>query len=353
MGLEMMGRIQLRRYVRSTNSFSHPTVEPRPLPPWSTQVGTPLDHPGSVSISTAFHPALSIDGLTPDFILVSSDGVHFYVHRHRLLSVSMNRMGMLIPDDVSASPSHFQLGNALPSSRLSQTADVINVLLHIMYGISCLQYAPTLEVTEAALDALCLQYGVLLQAHAAPHLPLYRLLLSYAPFRPLDAYAVAARFVLEDAAVAASSHLLAYDLSRLPDAAAQKMGPLYLKRLFVLHQARLAALRGILFRPPTEHGPAAGCSPEQRQQLTRAWALAVAQLVWDVLPSEWAPLRDRGRCGADWVAMWLGVSTSALQSLLEPIGAAVTCPHCAVTLQRRVQEITYEWSSVKVTIFDP
>ena len=246
-------------------------------------MGTPLDHPGAISISTAFHPALTIGGATPDFILVSSDGVHFYVHRHCLLAVSMNRMGMLLPD----TPLNMSTPSALHKASLTHTSTVSNIVLHIMYGLSCIQFAPTLEMVEAALDALCFQYGVVLQAHATPHLPLHQLLLSCAPYRPLDAYAVAARFALESLAVPISSHLLAYDLSRLPDATAQKMGPIYLKRLFVLHQGRLTALRNILFRPPAEHAPAVGCSPEQRQQLTRAWALAVAQLVWDVLPSEY------------------------------------------------------------------
>ncbi|KAH9944112.1 uncharacterized protein BXZ73DRAFT_87071 [Epithele typhae] len=286
------------------------------------QVHTPLDHPNILPISTAFHPVLSINGQAPNFVFIASDNVRFYVHTHHILAVSMNRMGMLLPNDVPAST----LGPR-PSAQLPHPSEVVNVMLHIIYGLQCLQYAPTLETTEAALKALHFQYGVSIQVHAAPHLPLYQLILSYAPFRPLEAYAVAAHYALEELAVATSSHLLAYDLSRMPDDTAQKMGPIYLKRLLGLHQSRLAALRNILFRPPREHGPAVGCSTEQRQQLTRAWALAVAQLVWEVLPS---------------------VSTNALQSLLEPIGLAFSCPHCAVALQGRVREVVYEWSAVKV-----
>ncbi len=45
----------------------------------------------------------------------------------------------------------------------------------------------------------------------------------------------------------------------------------------------------------------------------------------------------------------LGVSTSALQALLEPIGATITCPLCVASLQRRVTEVLYQWSAVKVS----
>ncbi|KAI9060622.1 hypothetical protein FKP32DRAFT_1040011 [Trametes sanguinea] len=289
-----------------------------------TPVGTPLGPPGVVTVSTAFHPTLTFDGAPPDLILVSSDGVHFYVHRLRLITASTNFLGGLLPADYSedVKPS------ALPLVHVQQNAEVLNVVLHTMYGISCLHYYPALEVVDAALDALEL-YGAPVQALAAPNQPLYHLLLTYAPFRPIDAYAVAAHHSLEDAAVAISSHLLAYDLGRLPDEAAQKMGPIYLKRLFVLHQSRIVALRNILFRPPAPHPPTPGCTPEIQQKLTRAWALAAAQLVWDVLPS---------------------VSTMALRSLLEPIATKLECQQCAASLLRRVQEVVYEWSAVKRSI---
>ncbi|KAL7285147.1 hypothetical protein ACG7TL_000239 [Trametes sanguinea] len=269
-----------------------------------TPVGTPLGPPSVVTVSTAFHPSLTLDGAPPDLVLVSSDGVHFYVHRLRLVSVSTNLLGSLLPADFNedVKPS------SLPLVHVPQNAEVLNVVIHTMYGLSCLHYYPTLEVVDAALDALKL-YGAPVQVLAAPNQPLYQLLLTFAPFRPIDAYAIAAHHSLEDAAVAISSHLLAYDLSRLPDETAQKMGPIYLKRL-----------------PPASHPPAPGCTPDIQQRLTRAWALAAAQLVWDVLPS---------------------VSTMALRSLLEPIATKLECQLCAAALLRRVQEVVYEWSSVK------
>ena len=260
-----------------------PATNPSSCSPVAPQVSTPLDHPGSLSISTAFHPALSIDDTDPDVVLVSADGVHFYAHQHRLLAVSMNHMGNLLPSPgaVTTPP--------LLTVHVPHPAEVVNVVLHTMYGLSCAQYLPTLEVVEAAVDSLSLLYGVSVPALAAPGAPLFQLILSFAPFRPLDAYALAAHYQLEDLAVTISSHLLAYNLARLPDSTAQRMGPIYLKRLFLLHQSRVAALRTILFKPPAAHLPVLGCGEESQRMLTRAWALAVAQLVWDVLPSKSYP----------------------------------------------------------------
>ncbi|KAI0800945.1 hypothetical protein C8Q74DRAFT_1364605 [Fomes fomentarius] len=303
----------------------------------ATPLGTPLDQPsGTISISTTFHPFLSLDGSAPDVVLTSTDGVHFYAHRQRLLAVSTNNMGTLIPPDSSvvipALPTP-QTSESVPSSlytvRMPLRSEVVNVILHTIYGLSCAQYLPTLETVEAALEALALLYGISVKTHTTPGAPMYELILAFAPFLPLDAYAVAAHHELEELCVAISPRLLAYDLARLPDVAAQKMGPLYLKRLFLLHQNRLSALRDILFKAPSSHPPAPRCSEETRQQRMRGWAFAVAELVWDVLPS---------------------VSTSALRSLLEPIGMTITCPLCIAGLQQRVEEVMHEWAAVKATI---
>ncbi|KAI0361271.1 hypothetical protein OH77DRAFT_1516260 [Trametes cingulata] len=291
-----------------------------------TPVGTPSDRPGAISVSTAFHPSFKIEESLPDLVLVSTEGVHFYVHQSHVLAMSSNRLGGIVPAELNDHAS----ASSCPSVKADQSAEVLNVVMHAMYGIPCLHYYPSFEVLDTALSLLT-GYGISLQPLATTNQPLYQLILSFAPYRPMDVYALAGQHSLEDAAVAVSSHLLAYDVSQLPDAVAEKMGPLYLKRLFMLQHSRVVALRSILFRPPPPHPPSPGCSPESQQALTRswAWALAAAQRVWGVLPN---------------------ISTGALKSLLEPIGTRIDCPLCADALHRRVQEVQQEWSSVKTTI---
>ena len=233
-------------------------------------------------MSLAFSPSLRIDGLLPNSIIVSSNHVYFYIHRHRILDVSSNAFfGHFAYEDLFPTPS-------LPTVHLPEDGDVINVLLHTIYGFPCTHFHPSLETVEQSLTAL-IKYGVLIEAHTTPHQPLYQLILSHAPHHPIDTYALAAHHDLEDLAVAASGHLLSYDTSRLTDALASRIGPVYLKRLFLLHHSRLAALRNIVLQPPATHPATPGCADGEQGDLVRAWALAAARLVWDATPSKPSP----------------------------------------------------------------
>ena len=235
--------------------------------------------PEDATISLAFSPSLRVDGLLPDSIIVSSNHVYFYIHRYRILDVSSNGfLGHFTNEDLFPIPS-------LLTIHLPEDGDVVNVILHIMYGLPCTHFHPSLETVEQSLTAL-IKYGVLIDAHATLNQPLYQLILSHAPHRPIETYALAAQHDLEDLAVAASGHLLSYDTSRLTDTLAAQIGPVYLKRLFLLHQSRLAALRNIVLQPPAAHPATPGCADGEQGQLVRAWALAAAGMVWDATPSE-------------------------------------------------------------------
>ncbi|KAI0675060.1 hypothetical protein C8Q78DRAFT_965194 [Trametes maxima] len=281
-----------------------------------------LEHPGDATISSAFQPSLRIDDRLPDLIIVSENNVYFYVHRHRIANASANNFGGFL----LFSPGAQSRGFNLPTLRLPQSGDTLNVVLHTLYGLSCLHFHPTLETVEAALTALT-NYGASIQALAAPYQPLNALILSHAPYRPIETYALVGHYQLDELAVTVSGHLLSFDLSTVTDALATRMGPVYLKRLFLLHQVRIHALKDIILRPPGSHGQAPGCSDAEQAKLTRAWALATAQLVWDATPS---------------------MSPNSLRALLEPIVDTLACGACKQMLQQRVQEVVYSWSQVTV-----
>ncbi|KAI0779897.1 hypothetical protein C8Q74DRAFT_1367714 [Fomes fomentarius] len=266
--------------------------------------------------ANVFGPSHTLGNAPPDVVLTSSDRIQFYVHRERLFRASSSAFGGLLIQH-------------LATFTLPESCVVLDVVLHVVYGMSCVQQNPSLDTIELALHAL-VKYGVALRPLCGPQHPLYKLLLLHAPYRPIEVYAIAAHHKLEDAAVAVSGHLLAYDTSKLSDELTVKMGPLYFRRLLDLHQARLKALKEIVLRPPAAHRPVAkagsGCVPGQ---LTQGWAFAAAQLAWDTLPS---------------------VSTHALQAAFEQAGANVTCLECKAMLHARITEMTQEWSSVKWTI---
>ncbi|KAI9066566.1 hypothetical protein FKP32DRAFT_354827 [Trametes sanguinea] len=306
-----------------------------------------MDHPGDATISAAFQPSLRIDDILPDLTLISSNNVYFYVHRHRITGASTNGFNGLL-FDWGAHRHGF-----LPSLNLPETGDVLNVVMHIMYGLSCVHFHPSLETVEAALDAL-IKYGAPIQTYAAPYQPLYQLILSHAPYRPIETYALAGQHQLEDIAVTVSGHLLSFDLSRITDDLATKMGPVYLKRLFLLHQSRLMALKQLLLKPPANHPTTPGCNPSEHSKLTRAWALATAQFVWDATPSKPIPgfevvVPDAGDLPSVALSV-VGISPNSLRALLEPISSSIACESCRNMLQQRIQEVVYSWGLVKPTI---
>ncbi|KAH9899899.1 hypothetical protein C8Q73DRAFT_787744 [Cubamyces lactineus] len=264
------------------------------------------------AISSVFNPGFVVDGYLPDLEVISPDGVHFHVHTRRLLASSSNAFGGTL-----AHPTY--------PLYLPETSVVLSIVFHVIYGMSVLPHPPPLQSTEAALDAL-IKYGLSTAQLAAPTLPLYELVRSYAPYYPIEAYALAAHYHLEDLAVAISAHLLAYDVTRLSDELTVKMGPIYFARLVNLQRGRISALRNIVLRPPAMHPATPTCNADNQRELSRAWAFANAEIVWNVLPN---------------------ISTYALESTFLQSAASVTCPDCQVMLRTRIQEVKTEWSSVK------
>ncbi|KAI0704092.1 hypothetical protein C8Q76DRAFT_697428 [Earliella scabrosa] len=266
----------------------------------------------------------------PDIILVTSDNHRFDVHTRRLRQTSRNSFNSLLPPAHGAAP--------VSSVTLPESSDVVDVVLHVLYGkpfLTATSSGPTaapslppLEVIDGALTAL-IKYGAApLPSLASPTQPLYALLLAHAPQHPIETYALAGQHALEDVAVAASAHLVSYDISSLTDDLSVQMGPAYFMRLLALQQDRLSALKHIVLVPPPSHAPTAECGAE-RGRLAAAWALAAAQLAFDVDP---------------------GISAQALQSRFERGCAPVAsrCEECKAALEVRIGEVIEEWSAVKV-----
>ena len=227
------------------------------------------------AVSETFKPGNIFGGMFSDMAITSSDYTVYYVHRQHLASVSTNSFAGL-------------LTNASFSTSILETAPVFNVVIHTIYDMSCTHYNPPLANIEAAFNAL-VKYGVSPLLYASPSQPLYPLLMLHAPYRPIEAYAVAAKWGFEDAAVAISAHLLAFDLSCITDELSIKMGPIYLRRLMDLHFNRTRALKTIVLQPPRTHLPTLVCSEGLQAQLTTGWAFAAAELAWATLPGTCNP----------------------------------------------------------------
>jgi hypothetical protein len=230
-------------------------------------------------------------------------------------------MGLLPPPPPSAPDQE-------PVIAVPDDSAVLNVILHTLYEMSCAQYSPSFEVLVTAVNRLPV-YGIVPKTRIAPSAPLFSLLLSHAPLHPLELYTLAATYDLYDLAVSISSHLLSFPLATLTDDMAERIGPVYLKRLFFLHFGRSDALKRVLLPPPHPHAPTPECDFTEQKKLTRAWALASAYLAWDARPD---------------------LSTSTMESALRPLAEHLTCEHCQQALRDRIKNLVVQWSVVKRTI---
>ncbi|KZV62918.1 hypothetical protein PENSPDRAFT_590685, partial [Peniophora sp. CONT] len=118
------------------------------------------------------------DGNTPDFNLVTSDGVYFAVTASKLRSSSRNDFGGLLAYSNS-------------SAVIPLSSSVLNLVLHGIYGLSPAKYAPSVDDLAAAVDALE-PYGLPKEHLLARDAPLFQAILMRAPAEPLACYTLAA-----------------------------------------------------------------------------------------------------------------------------------------------------------------
>lgn len=293
----------------------------------ATPVGTPAKEAEShlsVSVSTAFQPGKEVDQCLPDLILVSSDNVFFHAHSQILLPTSDNAFGGLLLPHLES----LKQPSTYPLISMPENANMVNVVLHTIYGMSCQQYNPPLHTLLEAVGILR-KYGIPLDRYIASTTPLFDHILAQAPRRPLDAFMTAAEYQLHVLAVAISTHLISYDLSSITDDQARHMGAVYLKRLFDFHQRRVDTIKKLVLTPPEQHPPTVDCGFVDQKKLTRAWALAAASLTWDAK--------------AD-------MSSSLIQASLGSLTSQLSCSLCQGELNKRIKDIVLQWSLTPRTI---
>lgn len=183
-------------------------------------------------------PALEIESgsNSPDMVLQSSDTILFYVNASLLLSASSNMFNSLIPVANSA-PLH----RNLPMLNLPESSRIIIVVLHTVYNIPFQQHIPTFRDIELAIASFEV-YGIFIAGALSTGSPLHGIVLSFAPTKPIETYAFAAKYEIADLAKCASGHLMSFQLSNITDEMAEKIGARYLKKLVLFHMDRLSAV---------------------------------------------------------------------------------------------------------------
>ncbi|KIY51625.1 hypothetical protein FISHEDRAFT_64148 [Fistulina hepatica ATCC 64428] len=308
----------------STKPEAHEQAQ-QPTPPHSVD-GSPLvDENGQlttlVSVSTEFFPGARHNGLDPDVVLLATDSVFFYVHSQILLEASDNQFRQMLPVPSSRNGQPFVM-------HVSDSSAILNIILHTIYDLSVAHYSPSFETLSSAIGRFPV-YGISPKTRIIPSSPLFALLMSHAPLRPMDVYSLAATYDMFDLAQATSAHLLSLSLSTITDEVAEQMGAVYLKRLFFLHFGRAEALKRALTQPPHPHPPTRTCDFAEQKRLTRAWTLATAYLAWDSRPD---------------------LSPTTIESSLHPLADLLTCEDCRRSMLERTKALLVQWSLVKIPV---
>ncbi|KIY67141.1 hypothetical protein CYLTODRAFT_14835 [Cylindrobasidium torrendii FP15055 ss-10] len=239
-------------------------------------------------------------------------GVQFFVHRARLQNASANDFDGLLSRSSSV-------------VEVPEKSDILMIILNAIYNLPDAKANPTLSDLELAISRMSV-YGLDPRSLITPNTALFRLLYAQAPYMPLELYMVASQYELEDLACITSGHLLSLNLSTITDAMSSRMGPRYLKRLFMLHIDRIARLKEILSVPPTPHPAWRSCDAALLQ---RAWAFSTTSIVKDAQPS---------------------LSPNFLTLSMKPFAEDIACPTCKDIYMRTLATAANLWSSVKATI---
>lgn len=267
-------------------------------------------------VSSAFLPQNRIVGSEPDVILRSVDNIHFYVHSSLLYSQAV------------AFSTSSETEQGLPIFGVEDHSNVLNIILHTIYGMSCAQFNHEFAEIIKAVDRLP-SYGVQPKGIITPSHPLYDLILSLSPLHPLPIYALAARHELESLAVKCSSRLLSFPLDRLSDENASSIGPVYLKRLFLLHHHRRQKLGEQLLQQFYPHPVTPPCDFFNQQSVSRAWTLTAASFLLDLRPD---------------------TSNQQLQSTFGTLIPLIECRDCRDLVESKLKDMIVNWSMVKVSI---
>ncbi|KAG9036417.1 hypothetical protein FRB95_008958 [Tulasnella sp. JGI-2019a] len=304
---------------------------------------------GNLQVSTAFFPAADlpgVGGMVLNTIIATRDGVIFYVHSTKMQASSCNSFDHLIPASTASSANttpesgHSTNAAAPPADRpgnvltlrphpniiilIPELAAVCNVLLHIVYGMSCERFLPSIETFSAALQCLR-RYGISIPDEDAT---IWTLIANHAPEHPMQVYLIGATYLIESVCVLASPYTLYIPvLQNMVDQDAIAMGAIYLRRLLLLHAELPETLRRITIVPPKEH---VSCTVTIQEAIPIAWRDAVANLL------------RRPQIQATRVDL--------IEEVLGSVVGVTHCGKCNDHVRSRVVEVTEAWAVVQRTI---
>ncbi|KAF5357124.1 hypothetical protein D9756_006475 [Leucocoprinus leucothites] len=216
----------------------------------------------NISISSTLNPGV-FDEIS-DTVLLSSDSVLFYIHSATVSRTQPNAFRRLVGVPLTDSACRDRIIN------IDESSDLVTVLLHALYDRPC-NPVPSFDSIVTAVDKMRM-YEISPTVQLTPTSHLYKLILSFAPVKPLEVYALAGFHRLNEMAVEASTHLISHPLSAITDALATRIGTTYLLRLFQWRLHRTSEMKRIFLTPLFPHPPTRQCSFENQKLTAQLWA---------------------------------------------------------------------------------
>lgn len=270
-------------------------------------------------------------------ILISTDGIHFFVHRKQLLEASDAYWNDLLVSSTGVIyPSHL---------RVVEDSPTLNVVLHAIYRLSLMGYSPSLTTLAAAAHALKM-YGISLKSNISPGMPLFDELVVKIPSMALEVYTVAAENDLFDLACEASKQLLSLRISSLTNEIVLRLGPMYLCMLCNLLTERSYVLRRLVIQPPKQHRPTDTCGFRGYQDLLFEWSKIATTIILSGSPGSLLRCEN----GSMKVDQYIGTSPELLYAMLKPLNLPHSCPACIQSIDYRVQDAVSRWSLTPVRV---
>jgi len=275
-------------------------------------------------------------GIPEDITVISFDSIRFHVHQACLLAASSNMFDGFMPVVQYGWEQDAEEVNGQDVIYLPEAASVINVLLFAAYNR--LPSTSILDVSRTSLSDLRLvivalkTYGISVRSTISETSLMFATFASYCPIAALQVYIIAASNAPDLHAVAAyaSQFLLSLDLSAITEEVAVEMGPLYLRKLFLLHLKRTKEFKWLIVGLPRPHRSLPHCDDINGKALKEAWTFATALL----LSSSASP----------------SMSNSEIDNAVASVMDQIACTECKESLRNHALNLKQQWSLVKKTI---
>lgn len=289
------------------------------------------------TIHSVFHPNAQLDRRPTDLVLTSSDHVQFHLQRDRVVTSSSNCFGLLllIPAD----------GPII----LAEDSNLLSIVFHMIYNKE-FDSLPSAANILASFDVFR-KYGLPTKRYFTPPSYLFDATRAQLRTQPkeysMEIYIRASHNDLLELAKAASPALLSYQLVTTDTAKLHQIHPIYLHKLYALHDERLRALQQILRTAPPAHPWVSACGDRGRELFLQHWTIQASEVVLSSnTPGESIAISPHPLSTE--IIGTTDIPSETIRNKLSAIEPSLACDDCKTTLKAAIDRVVSEWENTRV-----